>query len=314
MQIYDIKVDSQNQELTTHGDEAFPCAYYDEVFSRFLNREVPWHWHDEIEVVLVVRGTTKLECIGQSTTLHQGEMVLINSGVLHHFTDVGSEDCRILNVIFKPRLLGGDPVNLLHKKYIKPLVTNRSFLFYKFTVNHNWHTEAIAVLRKSFADWESSQIGFEITMTASLMQCWMLLCRNEPQLLIKSKKKQGNERRVQNVMEYIQKHYAEPISVADISAAANISESECYRMFKQALKCTPNGFLLSYRLRNAAVMLSESQSKITEIAQNVGFNCPAYFAKKFRQSYGVNPKQYRTQSELVANNQRRQIYAVMGLK
>ncbi|QIL86206.1 AraC family transcriptional regulator [Vibrio sp. HDW18] len=295
MQVYDIKTDNHGQELTTHGDASFPCASYDELFSHFLNGEVPWHWHDEVEVVFVAKGEKKLECIRHSTVLKQGEMVLINSGILHRFTDVGTEDCRILNVLFKPRLFGGDPASLLYTKYVKPIVSNRSFLFYQFKSQQSWQAEAIAQLRNGFSAWESSGIGYEMIMTASLMQCWMLLCRNESHLLSEGEKGSGNERRVQNVMQFIQSHYAESISVADISAAANISESECYRMFKQTLNCTPNGYLMSYRLRSAAGMLSDSSSKVTEIAHSVGFSCPAYFAKKFRQSYGVSPKQYRTQ-------------------
>ena len=296
MQVFDIKTDSQGQELTTHGDASFPCASYDELFSHFINGEVPWHWHDEVEIVLVVNGATKLECIGHSAVLQQGEMVLINAGVLHRFTDVGSEDCRILNVLFKPRLLGGDPSSLLHTKYVKPVVSNRSFLFYSFSQQQAWQAEAIEHLRSAFSGWASSEIGYEMQMTSSVMQCWLLLCRNEPHLLSETPKGAGSERRVQKVMEFIQTHYADAISVADISYSANISESECYRMFKQTLNCTPNGYLMSYRLRVAAGMLSESPRKITDIAASVGFSCPAYFAKKFRQSYGVSPKQYRTQS------------------
>lgn len=296
MQIFDLKTDSQGQELTTHGNESFPCACYDEIFSHFLNGEVPWHWHDEIEIVLVVRGATKLECIGQTAVINQGEMVFINAGVLHRFTDVGTEDCRILNVLFKPRLLGGDTTSLLDKKYIKPLILNRNFLFYTFDCRHDWHQSAIEIMQQGFRDWQREQSGFEMNITSCLMQCWMLLCRHQPELLLESKKVFGGEMRVQKVMHYIQQHYAEAISVADISAAANISESECYRMFKHSLKCTPNRYLLDYRLRIAAGMLSDTAKKITDVAHSVGFSCPAYFAKKFRQSYGVSPKQYRAQS------------------
>ncbi|QJY41096.1 cupin domain-containing protein [Vibrio cholerae] len=82
------------------------------MFTNFLNGEVPWHWHAEVEVVFVGKGETKLECIGGSAVLKPGEMVLINSGILHRFTDVGFEDCRKLNVLFKPRLVGGDPASL----------------------------------------------------------------------------------------------------------------------------------------------------------------------------------------------------------
>ena len=63
-------VDQYNQEKLRHGTAAFPLACYHDDLSR---DSVPWHWHEELEAVLVTAGET-LVTIGQrSFVIHAGE-------------------------------------------------------------------------------------------------------------------------------------------------------------------------------------------------------------------------------------------------
>ncbi len=293
MQIHKIETASDGRELTIHGSEDFPCASYDEKFSQFVGGEVPWHWHDEIELVFVVEGATKVECVGVSDVISRGELVVINASALHRLTDVGEPDCHILNAVFSPQLIGGLPYSRIYTKYVSPLLNNASFVMYKFTPEVEWQRVLIKSFEQAFAQWKAESPGYEMIMTSTLIQCWQQLCSNEPELLNTQVASSVNEQRLQTLLHYIHQHYGDSLSVAQISQAANISESECYRLFKSALKCTPNSYLLSYRLRQSTSMLVESPLPITEIAHQCGFNCPAYYAKKFRVAYGKTPRDFR---------------------
>lgn len=294
MQIYNIETNAQEKELTVHGSNDFPCAFYDERFSEFLSGEVPWHWHEELEIVLVVYGQVRLECIGKSEVITQGDLVLINSGVLHKLSNDSHEDSRILNVVFNPRILGGEHFSLIYKKYVYPITHNAELSYYKFTDNVDWHKRVISAIMQGFNAWQN-QVGYELTMTLSLMQFWQLLCENDRDLLSTKNVSSKTEKRILSALRYIHDQFPNEILVSDISRSVNISDSECYRLFKNALGCTPNHYLLSYRLRFAATRLIETSIPITDVAQQSGFNCPAYFAKKFRGLYKQTPKQYRNE-------------------
>ena len=333
MQIYKIETEDNGRELTIHGSADFPCASYDERFSAFFGGEVAWHWHDEIEIVLVVEGATKIECIDSSAILHPGEMVFVNANTLHKLTNHGEHDCRILNVVFNPKLLSGLTQGLIYKKHVLPIIEDKSLQLYKFhrLNQHNgstsgantyatyaWHQQAINELASAFDIWESQSTDREFAMTIALMKFWhlfssQLLVQNEqsdaairpseqafthsaslhPQM---AKKK---EKRVQSLLQFIHRHYKERLSIADISNAANISESECYRVFRGTLKCTPNHYLLDYRLRQSMQLLSQGNQPIAEVAYEVGFNCSAYFAKKFKLAFQMTPKQFRKQHQKI---------------
>ncbi|WP_162064374.1 helix-turn-helix domain-containing protein [Vibrio taketomensis] len=295
MQIYHIKTDEQGKELTVHGSNDFPCAVYDEKFSEFLNGEVPWHWHQEIEIVLVVAGATKLECIGSSDVVTQGDVILVNSGALHKLTNESAEDCHILNVVFDPKLLGGAHFSRIYQKYVSPIIHNAEFTFFKFSASVEWQQQVISILKQAFVAWQHTRPGYELILTQSLMQCWQLLCENQPNLLVVKQVSPTKEKRIQTMLQFIHCHFTEDISVQAIGQSANISASECFRLFRTALHSTPNGYLLNYRLRHASSLLLETNLPITDVAQQSGFNCSAYFGKKFRAAYQRAPKQYRVQ-------------------
>ena len=81
MQVYKLSTDEFGRELTQHGSIDFPCAGYDESFSKFLLGEVPWHWHEELEIVVVYEGSTRVEYIGGDMQVSVGEGILINSRI-----------------------------------------------------------------------------------------------------------------------------------------------------------------------------------------------------------------------------------------
>jgi len=301
MQIYDIETANDGRELTVHGSEDFPCAFYDEKFSEFVAGEVPWHWHDEFEIVLVIEGCTKIECIGTSDVIYPGEMVLVNAKALHKYTNYGTQDCRILNILFSPLMLGGSLFSRIYKKFVYPVINNPAFLFYKFSPDNGWHDQVIADLSIAFQAWQEQLSSYELIMNASLLKCWQLLCVNEPQLRSALSVQSISAQRIQRLLQYIHSHYATSLSVLSISQSANISESECYRLFKSTLQCTPNNYLLNYRLRKSTTLLIETNQSVTEIAHLNGFNCAAYFAKKFKLAYAKTPKQFRKEERLQAD-------------
>lgn len=257
---------------------------------------MPWHWHDEVEIVLVVEGCTKVECIGKSEIIQAGEMVFINAGALHKLTNNGTGDCRILNAVFNPKMIGGLNFSRIYKKHVLPVLKNKQLLSYKFSDRKKWHQLAINELKQVFNARQAEGADYEFVMTMALMKFWHLFAENEPSILVNTQVLSTNEKRLHILLNHIHIHHAANLSVAGISHAANISESECYRLFRNALKSTPNKYLLDYRLRIAAQLLVESDKTITKIAYDVGFNCPAYFAKKFKLAFAKTPKAFRTNS------------------
>lgn len=297
MQNYKIETDFDGREITTHGTSAFPCGTYDERFSLFFNQEVPWHWHEEIEVVLVVEGATLVQCTHSEAIVKSGEMVFINSNTLHRLTNHGEIDCHILNVVFHPAFFTGHKDSPLYKKQVLPITQNEDLLMYVFSPNEPWQNNAIEFMRKAFAEWQHNQADKEFCLMAGVMSFWHEFYRHLTDTQTVEKRPVRYEKRLHLALDHVHKFYASAVSVEDIAKAANVSESECFRLFKNSLQTTPNGYLSDYRLRMAAQYLVNSQKPISIISEQTGFNSPAYFAKQFKKQFGKSPFEFRRENE-----------------
>ena len=85
-------------------------------------------------------------------------------------------------------------------------------------------------------------------------------------------------------------------SVESFSEQIGLSRRQFYQKIKSITGLTPTEFILSIRLKRAAVLVSEKAGTISEIAYSVGFNNLSYFARAFKKQFGVTPSKYTPQS------------------
>lgn len=93
--------------------------------------------------------------------------------------------------------------------------------------------------------------------------------------------------------EYIHAHYAENITLGTLCALANLNRTSLNLKFKAQFSCTCMEYLLNYRLKISQELLSNTNMKISEIAENCGFKYDTYFIRQFTAKLGISPAVYR---------------------
>jgi len=81
-------------------------------------------------------------------------------------------------------------------------------------------------------------------------------------------------------------------NVMQLSESLGMSRSQLYRKILAGTACTPRELIRDVRLCAAERMLAEGESNVTRTMYESGFSSPAYFARSFRERYGVNPSSY----------------------
>ena len=304
LQLLDISVAPDLHELTQHGTPLFPCAGYDEDPGKYLVGNIPWHWHEEIEVILAVEGDTLVLCDEAEFLLHAGEMIYVNTNVLHKLKRwQKGVPCRINSLLFSPEFISGFPQSIIQQRYIAPLVHCAQLSEVLLSPGVPWQAEAIQYFQNAFEAFNSDRYGYEILVQVELMRLLLVLLENQQDRICETALTQNKDAiRIKQMLGYIHEHYAEPLTVAQISAASAISESECYRCFRKVLDSSPIDYLLQYRIRAAAGLLSGSDRSISDICFATGFNSPSYFAKVFRQELLMSPRKYRATHQSVTGN------------
>jgi AraC-type DNA-binding domain-containing proteins len=102
-----------------------------------------------------------------------------------------------------------------------------------------------------------------------------------------------------SALNYVDRHYHEPIYVRDVATRCGMSESHFCRVFKQEYGVHFTAFLEKYRVEQAIRLLQDPRVSITDVAFSVGFSSPSYFARAFRCYVGVPPSQYRKTEQAI---------------
>ncbi len=286
-----VSTDTKGREMIEHGTALFPVACYQDDLQK---AEVSWHWHEELEVFVVENGTARVCINGGNYLVKQGEGFFINAGVLHGVWQDGADPCLLHSVVFHPRFVGGSVDSILWQKYLEPLLTDSSRPCVFFTDEQEWEAAASKAISTAWRLCVSEEDGFEFKTREQLSQIILLLFQNQPLSEKKpSEKDLRDGERAKVMLQYIQEHYSEEISLVKIAESAHICESECLRCFRNVIGYSPIQYVKQIRIQKAAEMLLCTNWKISDIGQKCGFQEMSYFAKTFRELKGCTPNVFR---------------------
>lgn len=99
--------------------------------------------------------------------------------------------------------------------------------------------------------------------------------------------------RLRRVVDYIEAHISEAISLASLAAAAGLSRTHFTVQFRLATGCKPHEFILLRRIEVAKRLLIETSRELVDIALTVGFQAQAHFSTVFKRFVGESPGRWR---------------------
>ncbi len=100
------------------------------------------------------------------------------------------------------------------------------------------------------------------------------------------------------VLDYIEKHLAEDITLEDLSEIAHFEKAYLITKFKEIWGLSPMKYVNALRIERAKQLLSTTEKSITDIAYETGFGSIHYFTRYFKDSTGITPSEYRTKNRI----------------
>lgn len=291
-----ILVDSTLQELTEHGNFSFPMSMDEQHISDENVAFVP-HWHYEIQISTVVKGSVIFKTPEKEFLLRRGEAVFFNSGCIHEAVPTDDKDSAYTCVNFHPKVIYGYAESLLRQDYVNPVIFSNELQTIAF-YDEPWHLEVRALMERLIKVNREERFGYEIEMYAIILKMWQVIVQNNEEIISASASVTfADKQRIKSLTRFIQKNYMERISLTEIAESDHISKGECCRVFQRVLGTTPFAYLINYRIHQGMKMLATTDHNISEIAQSVGFGSGSYFTECFKKKMHCSPMQYRKQMQ-----------------
>ena len=275
-EIIDVPVDT-NVKFRTSTD---PGSY------------IPMHWHRAVEIIYMQEGSLDVTIESENFTIQKGDCIVINGNVLHS-TKCTSPNTAILLQI---------PLDFM-EKYI-PDLGQLIFLFDFRTKEQKQQTKQTmfkTILEQLQLINNVRPDGYLLRFNSLIFELLFQLYHNFAVKILQSntsqKKKDMN--RLEPVLDYISKHYREPISLNEIAEVACLQTGYFCRFFKKKMGITFLEYQNEYRLSFIYRDLITTRDPVHVILERHGFTNYKLFRRMFLEHFGNTPTQIRKQREIL---------------
>lgn len=126
---------------------------------------------------------------------------------------------------------------------------------------------------------------------------WLSTALNEFLELVYSAQDARKMTQIRPAIHYIDAHYDEPLTLAEIAGASHLSVSRLAHVFKEQMGITLIDYVTAVRIEQAKELLLGTDQSCTEICFQVGYNNQSYFTRPFKSLAGMTPRQFRVKDE-----------------
>lgn len=254
-----------------------------------------WHYHDEYELHLITSTSGKAfvgDWIGQ---FHPGHLVLAGPRLPHNWVSMdvpeGGVELRDLVIQFPHEPLAQAAAVIPELAEVLPLLerARHGIEFFGQGEKAQQHWERVKAARGA------RRFAAFCDFLADLAACTDYRLLSSVQL--QSEDDDESLDQIDAVVSRITEDLAQPFSAADIAAELGMSESRFSRFFRRATGNTFTDFVNRVRINRACQLLMETDKLITHICYEVGFNNVANFNRRFLETKGMTPSEFRRQAE-----------------
>lgn len=265
----------------------------------YLNM-IHWHWHEEVEFIVVDKGQVTLKMPDETILLSPGDGAFFNQNRLHSLRACNGEENALYTLKFHPAFLFGYGQTTMSAKYLTPVLSSPVLHYLILRKEDSASSEMLALIRNTLASCLSKAFGYELEVKSLLCRLWKLLLPfatpGEEISAVSSNQAAVDGIRIKQALSFIEKKHMEPLTLEEIAASIHVSKSECCRCFQRSIGISPFEYLLKFRIFESTrkIMRQDDAAKsISTLAASVGFNSTSYYNKLFKKYLNCTPSEYK---------------------
>jgi AraC-like DNA-binding protein len=279
-------------------------------FTAGLRRRPPghfiWHYHPETQLVWTRQGRG-LRRVGQSVERFEpGDLVLVGANLPHMWAAADKEAVSTV-IHFLPERWGNEFWKLPEVQKLRRLLAEASRGL-RFT-----GPDASEIGRQ--IDELAAQPAYDLGSLVRFLAICDRLASAPHRALNTLREKEASaelDPRLDRLLEWVQRHAAEPMTQEQAAARVDMSQAAFSRWFKRCVGRVFHRHLNELRVALVCARLSSGQDTITEAAFRSGYNNLANFNRRFREITGLTPSEFRLRARRMQKDSERAFVMRLG--
>lgn len=231
------------------------------------------HFHSNIEILYVVKGEISITINGQNMTLTEGGVSIASSYDIHSYKT--TKYSKTIVIIIPVEIVGSFMKMMRAKSFASPFMESRK-------QSKEIHY-ALNKLSKIGSFYEPHiEKGYAYVVLGILSKC----------IGMTEKPVSSSVDLARKILLYLQQNYTENVTIEGLSKLFGYNKDYLSRFFNSYLSCGFNSYLNGLRARHAAVLLTENDMELSDIAFKSGFSNYRTFNRAFKEVYNTTPSEF----------------------
>lgn len=277
------------KESTPHGTPDYSYSQY-HITKIHDSIHVPVHWHDELEIIYVVKGNLHVYIDGNNFDAGKGDIFFAGPKVLHYM-DTQDFSVEYYAILFPLDFISFRTEDCLESKFFAPLKKGK--LMFPMKLKPTISIEIAGYLNRIIHENTSDYLNNRLKTKILILEMLTFMLENNTFEIPAYINSSGIQR---EIISYIQQHHTEKITLEMLSKEFHLSEKYLSRYFKVNFAIPFKQYVCHLRLSTAKNLLTSTDLSITDVAMNSGFPSVNLFIRTFKSAFGITPLQYRKKS------------------
>jgi len=260
------------------------------IFFNDMHADYEFHIHNAMEIIVPVEGWYNVYSPTDKFHLDPGDIIIIPPNELHRLEspNTGSRFIFLFDVSFMTSLKGFTSIDPLIKDCL--LITPSEY--------GQIYNELYQLLVQIRTEYFTGSHFNELSIHSHLLNFFVLLGQDHLNRVdmysgLNSLMQKEYMQRFNNVLTYINEHFAEDLTLEDVADCSGFSKFHFTRLFKKYTDTTFYEYLVYRRIQEAEKLLADADMTITDVALYSGFSSISTFNRTFKQKKNCTPREYR---------------------
>lgn len=282
--VHTLAIDQK--EDAKHGESFFPVQkYITNLSSEYMG--VTNHWHEEAELTLITSGKCIYKIDLVEYEVEEGDILFVPPLFLHSITLGNNKKVSSETYVFHLKFLGGNSTDICSTRYLAPIMNQEFSMPCVIKPNYPAYVSLRKIFNQINTTYDESIIGYELALKSLFLQTIFLLLQYSKKVAVPETEKVSDK--IKNVLDYIELHYSETITVSQLAKLCYFSDYHFMRFFKKHMNMTCVEYINNLRLEKAVELFEKGNSSIMEVSLSVGFHNLSYFHRAFKKKYRMTP-------------------------